>query len=172
VRMTVTNSTERRTTMSEQTTKLLEVANGMATYSSEVTEGGSLAMTILWTVKPDGVYARQKGAGADDKPQLQIPAVITPGKTWTAKENYMIGGVAATTVTTNRIVGFEKVKTARGPFNALVVESKGTFNQAGKKPGQIDTKTWLVRDIGTVRVEMTLRTPKSKQPVKLVSEIQ
>jgi hypothetical protein len=53
----------------------------------------------------------------------------------------------------------------------LVVEERGTMRQDGVD-SLIVSKMWLVKDIGPVRNEMTMRTPNAKKPVLIVGEIQ
>jgi hypothetical protein len=171
VKMTVTRSDTGTVSSSEQTTTLKSVRKGVALYVQDVTVGQIPTMEVEYTVKKDGVYARQLGGGANEQPKLQLPAVVTPGKTWKVTEKYVAGSTKMTMVTVTRIVGFEQVKTARGELQALVLDATGTETQSGKT-APVEMKTWLVKDIGAVRTEMTMRTPDSSKTVKMVSEIQ
>lgn len=156
---------------SVQTNSLKEVKDGKAVFESESVINGTIRTKVEYTVTNEGVFAREPAAGLDAKPQMELPVDLTPGRTWKAKEKHVADGRTVTTDTTSRIIGIRQLQTAKGKFAALLIEEKGTMTEGGVT-SPIVSKMWLVKDIGPVRNEMTMRTPKAKKPVLIVGEIQ
>jgi len=78
-----------------------------------------------------------------------LPAYATPGAAWSSDTNgrdYAIYGVTGTT----RVVGVQKVKTAAGRFDALVVTS--TLRQPGFAFGSGTRTMWFAAGKGLVKL--------------------
>lgn len=149
---------------------LTEVANGQAVYRCEFT--GYLAQqgVMECTLRSDGVYQKLL-SDPKAKPQLQLPSKLGPGVKWSSTEQGDVAGHSIKVTSSNTVVGVESVHTKAGTFQALLVVAQGTYTMDGKS-SPLSTKTWLVKDMGPVKVEMTSRTPQGDKTVKTTIEAQ
>jgi hypothetical protein len=150
-----------------QTTKLVKVEDGVATF--EIARTGSLSAlgTMTLESRKDGIYVKSTSIGEIEGEQLELPAGLTPGKTW--KTSLKIKRQDGSTVendSTFKVVRKEKVKTPAGEFDALLIESTGPMKMDGTE-SQMTTKGWFVKGRGAVKMTITT-TPKGKKPTTMV----
>ena len=125
-------------------------------------------------VDSTGVYMVGTSIGTISPNQfLALPADVTPGKTWMLKtkvtrdDNQEIEEDS-----TYKIVGVQDVKTKAGTQKALLVTSDGFANVSvgtQKQKAKYQTKSWYVKGVGPVRIEISL-TPTGQATRTLVVE--
>lgn len=127
---------------------------GVAKFSVE--RGGDLAQMGSTEVelRKDGIYAISSSIGDIGKPSLEMPMALPTGKTWTTKNELKQGDSGGMTSEQKyRVVGLERVTTAAGPFEALLVTSEGPASIGGQ-PYSMKTRSWFVKDLGAVKWEI------------------
>lgn len=135
---------------------LKSVKDGKATYSIE--RSGGLAEMLGKSqdvvVDKNGIYAISIEGAPIEPIQQELPADMSPGKTWTSKSKFSLSGQEFVTDTKFRIVGPEKVTTKLGTFDAILVINEG-MNIVGGQKMQITAKAWYVKGMGEVKVALT-----------------
>lgn len=150
-----------------QTTKLVQVENGVATY--EIARTGSLSAlgTMTLEARKDGIYVKSTSIGEIEGEQLELPTGLTPGKTWkTSLKIKRQDGSMVENDSTFKVVRQEKVKTPAGEFDALLIESTGPMKMEGNE-SKMSTKGWFVKGRGAVKMSITT-TPKGQKPTTMV----
>jgi hypothetical protein len=162
--MVITGGPSKQT--GSQAFKLVKFEGGEATYRVETTGALKDLGEVEYFVRKDGVYARQYvDSVPTTKPQLQIPAKLTPGYKWNTKDEFSVQGTTVTVVQSNKILGAKTITVGGKSFSTILISSTGTMSESGMT-SKIDTKMWLVKDRGQVKVEIVRTVPNSK-PVKL-----
>lgn len=138
-----------------------------ATAQFKVSRTGALAETLgdeTVMVDKTGIYLIGTSIGTiTPAKSLAMPASLTPGKTWKVQNKIVQNsGQEMVEVSTYKIEGVRDLKTKTGTEKALLVTSTGTATV--KNGGQTiksthTSKYWYVKGIGSVQVEMTLKTP-------------
>lgn len=156
------------------TAHLEKVEDGKVTYKIERT--GAIAEDLgsdTVVLDKDGIYMTGSSVGTiEPEKSLQMPAKLTPGTKWHTKSKVTKGEQVIEEDSDYRVSGFEKVKTAVGEYNALIIESTGTASVSalGKKNNaKYDTKYYYVKDRGLVKAVLTM-TFAGQQPESVVIE--
>lgn len=101
----------------------------------------------------EGIYAT-KIQGNDVKPaNLELPADVTPGKSWKTGWKTEVGGQAVEKNGTTKIVGVQAVKVKDKTYQAMVMTDVGTAKIDGKNT-KVETKVWMVKGVGPVKMEV------------------
>lgn len=153
----------------EQTTTLVGVKDGEATYDITRTGGLKMLGTEQYLVTKDGVYAFKAGEEMVLPKKLELPADLTPGKSWSADSKFKFNGAEVRQKSTTKIVRTEKVQTKLGEFDALLVSETGTIHQGGVTT-PMNGRRWLVKGVGIVKMEVKTK-PKGGQEQTLVIEV-
>jgi hypothetical protein len=137
--------------------RLTGIVDGKALYDIDNTGGLEAMPDEKLSVEKDGIYTVGLSGGTMTPARnLSLPADLTPGKTWPNKTTLkMDSGQTLVADHTYKVVGEQKVKTKAGEFDALLVEAGGPTEQNGMKM-QAQMKIWLVKDVGPVKMEMTM----------------
>lgn len=138
-----------------------------STAEFKVLRTGALAETLgndTMMVDKTGIYLIGTSIGKiSPEKSMAMPAAPTPGKTWSVKNKIIRNnGQEMVEESTYKIEGVRDLKTKKGTEKALLVTSTGTatVTNAGKTVKSSHTsKYWYVKGVGTVQVEMTLKTP-------------
>ncbi|MBL8067634.1 MAG: hypothetical protein JNM28_04230 [Armatimonadetes bacterium] len=114
-------------------------------------------------VREDGVYiVSTDRMQALKTAMMALPAKLEVGKTWDITEDVKDDlGNDVKMKATNKIDGPEKLKTAAGEFDCMVVSMTGTLDSNGKKQ-TVSGKTWFAAGIGTVKLQVTSQSGKDK----------
>ncbi|MFW5697210.1 MAG: hypothetical protein ACOCX1_01470 [Fimbriimonadaceae bacterium] len=109
---------------------------------------------------PEGIYlvsAAVPGLEPQefDDPVLHVPADLGPGSEWQAEQTFSTSDQTMDATVSYTAEDFEEIETPGGTFDALKVTSvaEGTLNG---EPFSADQTFWLVRNLGTVRLEVEL----------------
>lgn len=102
-------------------------------------------------LRQDGVYTVESSAGKLSGPHLELPADVSPGKTWTTDIQLTTeAGQAMQDREQNSIVGQVKLSLNGNNYQALLLESNGSA-KIGEQTLKTRTKTWLVKGKGMVK---------------------
>ncbi|MBC8065968.1 MAG: hypothetical protein H7Y17_14135 [Chlorobia bacterium] len=161
---------------------------GGVTAELEKIEGGRVYFQIVRTgaiaedlgddtviVDADGVHMAGTTIGTITPTQfLALPADLTPGKTWKV-DNKVVkkDGQAIEEKSTYKVEGIRDLKTKSGVQKALLVTSVGraTVSMAGtKQESKYETKSWFVKGIGNVKIEIALTTPGKPTQTMIVEQ--
>lgn len=149
-----------------QVVKLKEVKDGNAIFELVGTDGLEQLGSQELLVKPDGVYASGMSMGKLEGTPLQVPSDLAIGKTWKSHQKIaMTGGTTYTLDQTSKVVRNEKVKVPAGEFDALYVLASGPY-QLGSDKGTSKIETWLVQDVGIVKVRLS-QTPAGQKDAQV-----
>ena len=112
----------------------------------------------------NGVYMNGTSIGTvTPSTFLALPADLTPGKTWKQKTKVVRNsGEEIAEDSVYKVVGMSDVKTKSGMQKALLVTSTGTavVSLGGRKESpKYETKSWYVKGVGQVKVEISLTSP-------------
>lgn len=147
--------------------RVTEVKDGEAII--EVTRDGSLAVmgSETMALKPDGLYTIKLGLGELDKPLLQAPADLAPGKKWVSSATLKQPTGTTLKMSQNfEAKGVEKVKVAAGEFDAikilatLSIEQTDANGKVTKSTG--DATAWFSKGIGLVKQVINLTGPQKQ----------
>lgn len=140
------------TMVGEMATKLTKVEGDVATY--ELTFGGGLnglGSTII-ELRKDGVYLVSNSTFTNEKPTLDLPSTCKVGESWKVDMKGTMADQKVAGNSTYKIARTEKVRVPGGEFDALVVESLGTFTLNGTK-FPLKATGWYVKGKGMVKQE-------------------
>lgn len=148
-----------------QSFKLLKVENGIAEYSLESSDELVGLDTANFKVEKGGIRAASNATITSDQSTWELPAGLTPGKTWeikTTKDSVM------QMTGTNKVVGTQEVTTPVATYkDALLIQVNATGNQGGRS-FKLSSKLWLVKGRGTVKTE--IESIEGKTTNKIVME--
>lgn len=153
----------------EQQVRIAQVSDDrvelMITRSGGLGRLGNSEMKLdkngVWTVRQQGMNPKT--------PVLEIIPNFQVGSTWNIA-NDMEFGDSGTTMkfkATYKAVREEKVSTPAGEFQAILVTVDGQFESETTR-GTIQTRSWLVRDIGLVKMTSLANMGTEKNQVELV----
>ncbi len=147
-----------------QTFKLVKVENGVAEYHLESSDELVGLDTATFKVEKGGIRAASNGKISSDASTWELPAGLTPGKTWeikTTKDSPM------QMTGTNKVVGTESVTTPVATYkDALLIQVNATGTQ-GAQSFKLISKLWLVKGRGTVKTEIESIEGKSSNKIVL-----
>ena len=142
---------------------LVSVDGDKATFAIERT--GGLVTTVGGTqdieLRPDGVYATTVQGEKLNPPQMELPAVLEPGKVWSINSSFKSNGSEITIKATNKVVRKEKVKTKAGEFDAWLITNQGQYT-VGTNKLQVEVKTWYAEGVGEVKLVMATKDASGK----------
>jgi hypothetical protein len=127
-------------------------------------------------VDSTGVYLTGTSIGTISPEKfLALPADLTPGKTWSLKNKVAHNnGSEIAEDSVYKVEGIRDVKTKTGNQKALLVTSNGTANVSspGQSPvkAKYTTKSWYVKGVGPVRIEISLTLPNMPPRTVLVEQ--
>lgn len=100
----------------------------------------------------DGVHAVSMSLGKMAHEDLELPAKLSPGTTWTSHNSIEVaGGEAVKQDITYKVVGLQDVQSKGAKYSqALYVVGTGTI-VAGKAKSQVTERAWYVKDKGPVK---------------------
>jgi hypothetical protein len=139
----------------EQTSILKELKDGTAIYEIQRTGGiGAQMGNNEIRLEKDGIYVHSSSIAKVGDRDLEMPADVSPGKTWTTKTKIEQPTNSMEVTMNFKSEGIEKVKTPAGEYDALLVtgNGKGTINGQNVR---METRGWYVKGRGNVRTEMT-----------------
>lgn len=140
-----------------------EVKDGEAIVQSKRTGvGAEQASDTQLILKKDGLYSTQFNGVPLNPPVMELPNDLTQGKKYTAKASVSTNGQEMVLDLTNTVGGIEKVKTARGTFDALRIKTTGSM-KVGTVTAKLDVEQWLVKGIGVVKYVANTTSPQGKQ---------
>lgn len=103
-------------------------------------------------VDKDGVYSVNLGQSELDKPQMELPAKVSAGKTWKLDKPIETGGTTITKFD-SRIVGPESINVPLGTFDAMKVTADVEMKTGADKRTAKMT-AWYAKGVGTVKLSM------------------
>lgn len=138
-----------------RTTKLVKIADGIATFEVEHSGGLQGLGVSTYSVEKDGVYAVKISIGSFKPPhRMEIPAILKPGATWGGPITIsMNDGNKVKTNLMYRVAGPEKVKTRAGVFDAILVTASGKGTVGSQKTKE-SMKLWFAKGVGPVKILM------------------
>ena len=148
-----------------QTFKLVKVENGVAEYNLESSDELVGLDTATFKVEKGGIRAASNATITSDQTTWELPAGLTPGKSWeikTTKDSVM------QMTGTNKVVGTQEVKTPVATYkDALLITVSASGTQGGRS-FKLNSKLWLVKGRGTVKTE--IESIEGKTTNKIVME--
>jgi hypothetical protein len=148
-----------------QTFKLVKVENGVAEYNLESSDELVGLDTASFKVEKGGIRAASNATISSDQSTWELPAGLTPGKTWDIKTT---ADSVMKMTGTNKVVGTQAVTTPVATYNdALLITVNATGTQGGRS-FKLNSKLWLVKGRGTVKTE--IESIDGKNTNKIVME--
>lgn len=141
-----------------QKSELVEVKDGKGVY--RVTRTGSFGELLgedqQVVVTEKGVLATEIKGQKIDPPQMEMPAELTPGTTWSVANKFTLDGRKFEQKNTYKAIKLEKVTTKAGSYDCMLIDIKGTVSIDGQKM-DLQSKAWFSKSIGEVKIEMTTK---------------
>lgn len=135
------------------------------------TRSGALSQIGDETVvsKKDGVYSIEAQGHKLDPIVLAMPAEVPAGKTWEANQKLTDPtGNPVETATKQTIGKIEKVKTAAGEFDCVMLTMAGTIKTGGKTV-PFNAQAWYSADVGTVKLKISGKNSKGEPDVTTIT---
>lgn len=157
------------------TTKLKDVSGEEATFSMERDGFFAQLGSCELALRKDGLYFTVIQGRKLEKPALEIPADIAPGKSWKSEHTIDLDVSGSTKKwranTQQNAVGFEKVKVPLGEFEALKIVGTGEYWLDSSK-SSIKSSVWLAKGVGMVKMtlEETTGGVKRTSTVEAISK--
>lgn len=151
VKFKVENPVDPTQTEGSQTLRLISVGEKDATYSVEF--GGALLIKgdQEMVLKKDGIWATKMAGKTLEKPVLELPSPVEPGKRWSS--SVTLDGADGKPVkidATFKVVGIEKVKVGGKDYEALRVD--GVMSAKSESQSAKSTVSgWYVKGTGQVK---------------------
>lgn len=136
-----------------RTSKFIGMKDGVATFQQEYTGDLSDLGSVTLELRKDGLYLTESSLGQLSKPELQLPATVKIGDTWTGDSSIKAGTITVTTKETYKVEKMETIETSRGKEQALLVTAKGTMTRDGQVM-QVEEKNWCVPGHGPAKMEV------------------
>ena len=134
-----------------QDVRVLEVTPEMAKFEITSTDGLNLFGRNVVSLSKDGIRILESEIAKTRPNDFELPAGLTPGKTWTAVQTMEDGSRSLKVTIVQKVVGPKSLTTKVGTYpDALYVTGTGTGTFNGK-PIKMKTETWYVKGRGTVR---------------------
>lgn len=150
--------------MTGSQTKKFKAMNGPSAVFT-IDRTGKLVETIGGQqeveVRPDGIYATTVQGEKVEPPQLELPAVLTAGKTWKVNSSFNSTGGKIDMKADFKVLKQEKIKTKAGVFDAWRIQSSGQYTTSGQKMN-VKIDTWYVDGMGEVKMVMAVDSPGNK----------
>ena len=122
--------------------------------SFEITTAGKVTDTQVWLANDKGLYQISVGVPpkAFTTPQ---PIIVFPAKSGTTfnweGSGLLPNGKTGKNVVESKILGPQEVDTAAGRVNAIAIEGKTTYSDAGGVSAKATSTIWLAPGIGIAR---------------------
>jgi len=144
-------------------TNLESVENGKAIFHREAT--GQLASIYgvqELSLEPGGIFVKSMTIGKTGGHDIEMPANLAPGATWTSTEDLSTGDQSVKVTSTYKVVGVQKLVTKKGTFDALVITSSGKGILGGRN-ARMNSKGWYVKGLGNAKLEVEIIYPDGKK---------
>lgn len=143
------------------TTTLKDVKDGAA-YFDQVSSGGlaKLGSNEL-SLDGKGVHVVKSSMEAVEPGNIEFPADVTPGYSWTSHEKTTDPALSADITTKYTIKGQTSVKTKRGTLQALEITSTGEGTNNGEKM-RMESESYYVKGVGLVKAVITTKMADGK----------
>lgn len=143
--------------------KLSAINGNEATFLIERTGALALQGTEELVLKEDGLYATKVSGAPVNPPQLEMPAKLEVGKSWTTSSELTLPDQRTAKIeSTSRVAAMEKVKTKAGEFDSVRIEANGTMNIGGASNRVVMTG-WFVKGRGPVKIRVEQTTPDGQK---------
>jgi hypothetical protein len=120
----------------------------------------------------DGVFAISLYGQTLPQPQMDIPADPKPGATWTYVANVKgPNGEDIQEQGSDKIVGLEKLQIGKKTYDSLRIDEQGT-SRVDQTQYTDTAKRWLVKGLGTVKLETDSTSSKGTQHQLIVADLQ
>ncbi len=169
IRMSLVFSNSTQKLEGEQTIKPIEAKDGQPRFRVERTGGLASLPGATLVLKPDGLYVESLDNGEVPKPVLELPNGLTPGKRWSTSSEFKLQGRQMKDNSTYVVREVRKIKTPAGEFEALLIEGSGELVEDGQK-SKAKMRSWYVKGIGSVKMEIERVLAGQKEPVKVTVE--
>lgn len=138
-----------------QSFRLVELKDGEAIYEVDRTGNlESLLGSMKLAVTPDGIYVRESSIAKVGDKDIEMPAKLETGATWSSKTVSEQEGKELNIANSFKVVGVKPIKTKVADYpDALLIESTGEGTVKGQKV-RMETKSWYVKGRGGVRAEV------------------
>ena len=167
--MEIVTSSGGGTRTGSQTTTLKEIKNGAAIYGIERTGGLAELGSMEVRLEKSGIFVHSSPLAKIGPNDVEVPAALKFGTHWLSTSEIDKPGQKLKIVSTFKVVRFEKIKTKRASYNALLITSTGSGTMNGEKIS-MDTKSWYVKDRGNVKAIILTKTNKGKSSTVSMQE--
>jgi hypothetical protein len=156
----MTRSVGQQTLTGNVVTRFMEAKGGAAFFQQSWTgEFADIGSSDLSADKT-GIYTTAVFGQKLPKPQLELPSNPKNGFSWHIHASFkMPTGENVEQDGTDKIVGLQSIKVAGKTYDALLVEENGTL-KTGQQLVNVDIKKWLVKNIGTVKLQIDSKDKK------------
>lgn len=153
------------------TTEIIKAEKNRAVFSldwtGDLTRHGSTEVEAT----PSGIYTTSINGQTLARPQLNLPATPLPGSHWSFSFPLVgSGGAKDGEQGAEKVIGIEKLKLGKNTYDALRIDGTGTSKLNGKEFVDSETR-WLVKGIGTVKLETESISGNEKHQVVLVAQL-
>jgi hypothetical protein len=111
-------------------------------------------------LEKDGIHVVSSTVDTVDSNNMEFPAKLNPGTTWTSHDKIDKPGISMDVTTKLTVQGVKKITTKRGTFDALLVTGVGKGTMSGD-PMRMDSESYYVKGIGLAKQVLTT-TAKGK----------
>jgi len=133
-----------------QTIAIKEVKDGKPIFSIDRTgQLGKLGSQEV-SLTDEGIFNTMSTIAKIGPKDMELPAKLSPGVTWKSHAEISQGAESVINDSELKVVGPDKVKTAAGEHDALLITSTGQSTIGGKK-AKTTSKNWYVLDLGVVK---------------------
>jgi hypothetical protein len=155
VDLEVSSTPNGRVLTGSMTTKLISLNDGKAVFRRERT--GSLEQLGVdeYSLEKDGIYVKSSTVAKTNGHQLEIPAKLNPGASWSDTTEIELNGQSLKMTNNYKVVGTQPVKTKKGSYDALLITTSGKGVVGGKNV-RMDSKSWYVKGLGNVKTEIKM----------------
>jgi hypothetical protein len=150
--------------------ELKEIRDGIPIFVIRRTGGLGAIGEMEVSLEEDGLYVLSSTTGKLEGKNLEMPADLSPGKTWNQTSAFTTNDGSRVEHTGEfRVVGTETVQTKAGAREALLITSSGTWTQDGNR-SKMETKSWYVRGRGAAKVEIVSTPDEGEKRVVVIQE--
>jgi hypothetical protein len=169
VDMQVVFSTDATVRTGTVSTTFTEMKDGQAVFDIERTGGLADIGTQKIALKKDGIYLVSSSASNIEAPQMELPADLSPGKSWKSTLKVDQPGRTMELNTTYTVKGVEKFTTKKGGRQGLLVVATGNGTMNSDKI-TFNSREWYVKGVGGVKAILTTKTSKGASQTITIEE--
>jgi hypothetical protein len=152
-----------------QKTSFKSISNGSPLFSQTRTGGLSILGDDEVSIDKVGVHVISSTIETVEPNNIEFPADVTPGKSWTSHDKISKDGIDSDIISRYTIKGVEPVKTKRGVLQALKITSVGIGTQNGQKL-RMETESYYVKGIGLAKAVSTI-SRNSEKPSSVTQQL-